>query len=160
MKNSVLFMDMLEANMNANKHLWVLGHKVTYVETIGEYSLLEVSATPNVPGPPPHYHKDAPELFHIISGQLDILHDGIWHTLDKGESLIIPTNGVHTFRNNTSEESRFITTWSPRGFEGFFLEFGVPADEKDAFNKSVSNELIQRVTAECGKDGMILVESA
>ena len=145
--------------MNKNKNLWVLGHKVTYVETIGNYSLLEVTVTPNVPGPPPHYHNDAPELFHIINGKLDVLHEGIWRTMEKGESLIIPKHSVHTFKNSTPEESRFITTWSPRGFEGFFLEFGVPVDEEDAFNKSVSDEMIQRVVAGCSKYGMIVTES-
>jgi len=152
-------MDILDNIMNNNKYLWVLGHKVTYIETIGDYSLLEVSVTPNVPGPPPHYHNDAPELFHLINGQLDVWKDGKWHTMEAGESLIIPKNDIHTFRNNTPEESRFITTWSPRGFEGFFIEFGIPVDEEDAFNKSTSPEMIQRVVSGCGKYGMILAES-
>lgn len=145
--------------MKTNKDLWVLGHKVTYVETIGDYSLLEVSVTPQVPGPPPHYHNDAPELFHIISGTLDVWKDGNWLTLEKGESVMIPVNEIHTFRNNTPEESRFITTWSPRGFEGFFLEFGIPVDDADAFEKSTSAGMIERVVAGCGKYGMILAES-
>ena len=144
--------------MNTPKHLWVLGHRVTVVETIGDYSLLEVSATANVPGPPPHYHNDTSELFHIISGKLDIYLDGHWRTLQKGESLIVPKNGVHTFKNNTPEESRFITTWSPRGFEGFFIEFGVPFDSENAFEQSVSEATIERVQKGCAKYGMIVVE--
>jgi len=62
--------------MSTNKMLWVLGHKVTYVETVGDCSLLEVSVTPKIPGPPPHYHIDAPDLFHIIEGELDVMLDG------------------------------------------------------------------------------------
>lgn len=145
--------------MNTNKNLWVLGHKVTYVETIGDYSLLEVSATPNVPGPPPHYHEDAAELFYIISGKLDVMHNGKWHSMEKGQSIIIPEKGIHTFKNNTSEAAVFITTWSPRGFEAFFLEFGIPIDDEDAFNKSISDEMIQRVVAGCGKHGMIVANT-
>lgn len=146
--------------MNNNKTLWVLGHKVTYVETIGDYALLEVSITPGVPGPPPHYHVDAPELFHLIDGHMDVMLDGTWHSLNKGESIMVPTKSVHSFRSTWAQESRFITTWSPRGFEGFFLEFGVPFDREGAFEKSVSDEMIQRVAAGCSKYGMIIVEDA
>ena len=146
--------------MNNNKTLWVLGHKVTYVETIGNYSLLEVSITPGIPGPPPHYHVDAPELFHLIDGQMDVMLEGTWHSLTKGESIMIPKNSVHSFRNSLDQESRFITTWSPRGFEGFFLEFGIPVDEDGAFERSVSDEMIQGVLTGCGKYGMIVVEDA
>ncbi|WP_372678658.1 cupin domain-containing protein [Desulfosarcina sp.] len=142
--------------MNTTKQLWVLGHRVTIVETIGDYSLLEVSATANVPGPPPHYHNDACELFHIISGTLDIYLDGRWQTLQKGESLIVPKNCVHTFKNNTQKESRFITTWSPRGFEGFFLDFGVPLEDENAFEQSISEATIERVQNGCAQYGMIL----
>ncbi len=144
--------------MNNNRVLWVLGHKVTYVETIGDYSLLEVSVTPGIPGPPPHYHVDAPELFHLIDGQMDILLDGTWHSLTKGENIMIPQNRVHSFRGSGDNENRFITTWSPRGFEGFFLEFGVPISEENGFEKSVSDEMIQKVVTGCSRYGMIVVE--
>ena len=146
--------------MNNNKELWVLGHRVTYIETIGDYSLLEVSITPGVPGPPPHYHVDAPELFHLIDGQMDVMLDGTWHSLTKGESIMVPKESVHSFRNSVDTESRFVTTWSPRGFEGFFLEFGIPAEQEDGFEKSVSDEMIKKVVTGCAKYGMIIVEDA
>lgn len=146
--------------MNNNKVLWVLGHKVTYIETIGDYALLEVSVTPGIPGPPPHYHVDAPELFHLIEGQMEVMVDGTWHGLTTGESIMVPQNSVHSFRNIGEKESRFITTWSPRGFEGFFLEFGIPVDEKDAFARSVSDAMIQKVVSGCAKYGMIIVDDA
>ena len=145
--------------MAASNALWVLGHKVTHVETIGDYSLAEVSVTPGVPGPPFHYHIDATKLFHVIEGTLDVRHEGEWHTLKQGESLIVPKDAVHTFRNVTQNPSRFMTTWSPKGFEGFFLEFGVPVGYTDAFNKSISEEMVHRVKEGCGKYGMIVVES-
>ena len=145
--------------MGNNKTLWVLGHKVTYVETIGDYSLMEVSLTSGIPGPPPHYHVDAPELFHLIDGEMDVMLNGTWHSLTKGESIMIPKNSVHSFRGTGDGDSRFITTWSPRGFEGFFLEFGVPITEENAFEKSVSDEMIKKVVTGCGKYGMIVVEN-
>ena len=73
---------------------------------------------------------------------------------------MIPVEGVHTFRSPLEGECRFVTTWSPRGFEGFFLEFGVAVEEADAFERSVSEEMIQRVVTGCSKYGMIIVEGA
>ena len=143
--------------MGANKTLWVLGHKVTYIETIGDYSLLEVTVTPDIPGPPPHYHIDAPELFHLVDGEIDVMVDGTWHSLSKGESIMVPQKSVHSFRHTGEGLCRFITTWSPRGFEGFFLEFGVPISEENSFERSVSDEMIQNVVAGCEKYGMIVV---
>ena len=141
-----------------NKKLWVLGHKVTFIETKGDYSMLEVSATPNVPGPPPHYHKDAPELFYITSGELDVMEEGKWHTLKQGESLIVSERNIHTFKNNTANKSTFITTWSPKGFEGFFLEFGIPIENENAFNESISDQMIKRAIEGCSRYGMVVVD--
>jgi mannose-6-phosphate isomerase-like protein (cupin superfamily) len=144
--------------MSENIQLWVLGHAVTYIETIGNYSLLEVSVTPGIPGPPPHYHLDAPELFHVIEGRIEVFYNGEWKKVDQGESLMIPVNAIHTFRNPDPQPARFVTTWAPRGFEGFFLEFGIPFDVENSFEISISDEMIARVTAECEKYGMIIVK--
>ncbi|MFO7576136.1 MAG: cupin domain-containing protein [Pelovirga sp.] len=142
--------------MHTNSQLWVLGHKVTYVETVGDYALLEVSATPQIPGPPPHFHQDSAELFHVVCGQLEVMCEGTWRTLQTGESFTVQQGAAHTFKNATNQETRFVTTWSPRGFEGFFLEFGVPVDEEQAFARSVCPEMIERATAGCEKYGMII----
>ena len=146
--------------MQSNRQFWVLGHKVTSIETVGNYALLEVAAIPGIPGPPPHFHKDAPELFHIVSGSLEVLCNSVWRRLESGESFLVPRGEIHTFRNNLSEEARFMTTWSPRGFEGFFFEFGVPVGEDNAFERSLAPELLQRAVSGCGKYGMVLAGSS
>jgi hypothetical protein len=63
---------------------------------------------------------------------------------------------VHTFKNNTAEASRFITRWSPRGFEGFFIEFGVPVDHDNAPERPISEATIERVQKGCARYGMIV----
>lgn len=145
--------------MNKNTKLWVLGHKVTYIETLGDYSLLEVTATPGLPGPPPHYHADATELFYIIDGQLAVYCVDKWHTMQAGESLIVPKSTVHTFKNSSTSECRFMTTWAPKGFERFFLDFGVRMEQKNAFEESISEETIKQVMVESGKYRMVMVEA-
>lgn len=74
--------------------------------------------------------------------------------------LCYTVNGFVKAKDNMeSDESRFITTWSPRGFEGFCLEFEVPITGEGVFEKSVSDELVKEVVSDCGKYGMILVEN-
>ena len=43
--------------MNTNNLLWVLGHKIRLLDTDESYGMIEVTSPPQVPGPPPHFHK-------------------------------------------------------------------------------------------------------
>jgi hypothetical protein len=52
--------------------------------------------------------------------------------------------------------SRFITIFSPGGFEGFFREMGISADSSDAHASSVKQEPIQKVIVDAGLYGMDL----
>ena len=58
---------------NDTKTWWVLGHRITPIETIGDYGMIAVVSLPGVPGPPPHYHEDASEMFYISQGKLDVM---------------------------------------------------------------------------------------
>ncbi len=141
--------------MNA-KTSWVLGHRVSPVETGADFGLLSIVSPPLAEGPPPHYHNDAVELFLILEGRMDVMCDGQWRSLGAGESLVIPRGAVHTFRNPADTEVKWITTFAPRGFERFFQDFGVPAERERARESSLSDEMIQRVVADSASYGMIL----
>ena len=136
--------------------LWVLGHLVNPVTTEGDYGLLSIKSEPKVPGPPPHYHNDASELFYIINGQMDVMLDGSWRTLHAGESFTVPKGGIHTFVNNGEKTVDWITAFSPSGFEKFFTDFGIAANKENAFEQSVSDEVIKKVVDECAGYGMII----
>jgi mannose-6-phosphate isomerase-like protein (cupin superfamily) len=138
---------------------WVLGHHITPVETLGNYALLQGVTPAGIPGPPPHYHEDATELFLVTAGRLEVMVDGHWRTLAVGDSTCVPVRAVHTFRNPDAVEARWVTALSPRGFEGFFRDFGVPVEENGSFEASVSEASIARVIAECSRYGMILVDA-
>lgn len=139
-----------------NNKLWVLGHQVQPVETIGDYGFLAIKSDPKVPGPPPHYHTDAAELFYIIDGQMDVMTDGNWQTVYAGQSFTVPQGQIHTFINNGDKPVTWITAFSPRGFERFFLDFGVPVDQPGSFEKSFAPEVIEKVTLEAMNYGMII----
>jgi len=137
--------------------LYVLGQHVTPIDT-GEsnFGMLVVVTPAGANGPPPHYHEDATELFLGLEGSLEVACDGRWIAVGPGESFIVPKGAVHTFRNATGVEAKWLTTFSPRGFERFFTTFGVPAINEGSLAASVAPELIGRVLAECGQYGMIL----
>jgi len=139
-----------------SNQLWVLGHLITPVQTVGDYGLLAATSQPKVPGPPPHYHEDTTELFYVIEGVLDVMCNGNWQKLGAGHSFTVPRGAVHTFINNSDMDCKWITAFSPRGFEKFFTDFGIPDDQEDAFALSVSEERIQKAIAHCADYGMII----
>jgi mannose-6-phosphate isomerase-like protein (cupin superfamily) len=143
-----------------SKAKWVLGHRVTPIETLGDFGMLHIVTGSGVPGPPPHHHEDASEFFYILDGALEVMQNGQWARIGAGESANVPRGVVHTFRNPLETPCEWLTAFSPRGFERFFQEFGVPVGQSDALEVSTSDAMIGRVIAECAEYGMILDPSA
>lgn len=84
---------------------------------------------------------------------------GGWRTLRAGEYLELPPSTPHTFINRTAQDVVWLTGWRPGGFERFFADFGVAADQPAARERSVSAELVRRVHAQCREYGMVVVET-
>ncbi|HMO51378.1 MAG TPA: cupin domain-containing protein [Kiritimatiellia bacterium] len=137
---------------------WVLGHRAALVETQDRYGMVYIRTPPHTPGPPPHYHEDATELFLVIRGELNVVCDGHVVTLGPGQSYVAPKGSVHTFANNGDTEAEWVTSYAPDGFQTFFADFGIDATESGARERSVAPDLLRRVGAECGNYGMILAE--
>jgi quercetin dioxygenase-like cupin family protein len=135
---------------------WVLGHKVRRWQTDESYGLIEVTSLPRVPGPPPHYHQHEHEFFLILKGALDVMSAGAWRTARAGDFVELPPGTVHSFTNNTDQDTVWITGWRPKGFEQFFAEFGIPIDREGARELSVSDEVVRRVVAGCERFGMYI----
>ncbi len=76
-------------------------------------------------GPPPHRH-DFEETFSLLEGELDLVFRGAKHKLKAGETINIPANAPHQFRNSSNQPARMICVCSPAGQEQFFSELGVP----------------------------------
>lgn len=146
----------VRVDTNETKSLWVIGHRVTLIPVGGRIAVIEVVTQAGVPGPPPHHHEDADECFYVISGRLGVMLEDEWTQLGPGEYVNVPRGTVHTFRNEGPDEARVITGFEPHGFEEFFLEYGVDADEPGALEASVSEATIARVVEGCAQFGMIL----
>lgn len=83
--------------------------------------------------------------------------DGEWTTLGAGEHIEVPRGVVHTFRNEGEDEVETITIFDVPGFENWFAEFGYDMAEPDSYERSVSQETIQRVLEGSSCPHMIIV---
>jgi uncharacterized cupin superfamily protein len=76
-------------------------------------------------GPPPHRH-DFEETFILLEGELQATFRGEKIIVKAGDTITIPANAPHQFKNIASQPVRLICICSPAGQEKFFLEVGVP----------------------------------
>jgi quercetin dioxygenase-like cupin family protein len=115
------------------KTLWVLGDLYRFVvtgeDTGGAYALVETTATPGLPGPPPHVHHNEDESFYVLEGEVELTVEGHTSKAGPGSFVRIPKGTLHTFKNAGTEPARFLVLLTPAGFEGFFEEVGEPATD-------------------------------
>jgi quercetin dioxygenase-like cupin family protein len=142
--------------MGSECAVWLMGHKIRPIETDESYGMVEIVSPPHVPGPPPHYHKHEREFFLILKGTLDVMANGAWRQCPAGSFTELAPDTAHTFVNNGEEDVVWITGWRPKGFQRFFLDFGIPAEEPDARRRSSEEALMQRVVPRIESYGMYI----
>jgi mannose-6-phosphate isomerase-like protein (cupin superfamily) len=86
--------------------------------------------TPPGGGPPPHYHLNEDETFHVLEGRVAFFLDGEWREVGPGGAAFMPCGVVHTFKNVGDQSSRMLISTRPSGVEKFFArcaeEFAKP----------------------------------
>jgi quercetin dioxygenase-like cupin family protein len=109
-------------------HIGVVGDTYTILlsgkDTAGRFCLIDMYIPPSG-GPPPHRH-DFEETFTVLEGELEATFRGAKLTVRAGETIHIPANAPHQFRNTSSQPVRMLCICSPSGQEDFFREVGVP----------------------------------
>lgn len=112
---------------NQPLHLGVVGDTYTILltgaDTAGRFCLIDMHIPPGG-GPPPHRH-DFEETFTVLEGELETTCRGDKVLVRAGETVNIPANAPHQFRNSSSQPVRMLCICSPAGQEEFFLEIGV-----------------------------------
>jgi quercetin dioxygenase-like cupin family protein len=114
--------------------LHAFGEEITILldgERTGGKLTMWTEITPPGGGPPPHYHLNEDETFHILEGRVAFLMNGKWHEVGPGGAAYMSRGVVHTFKNVGDQPSRMLITANPSGFEKFFAhcaeEFAKPA---------------------------------
>jgi quercetin dioxygenase-like cupin family protein len=107
-------------------HVAVVGDTYTILvagkDTAGRYTLIDMYVPPGG-GPPPHRH-DFEEMFTVLDGEVEVTFRGEAMVARTGETVNIPANAPHSFRNASDSPVRLLCVCSPSGQEEFFLEIG------------------------------------
>src|ERR1700720_3516345 len=116
------------------RHIGLAGDTYTILltgdDTAGRYCLIDMFVPPGG-GPPPHRH-DFEEMFTVLEGAIEVTFRGTTSTARTGETINIPANAPHMFRNASLQPARLLCMCSPPGQERFFLEVGDPVTSRTA----------------------------
>lgn len=109
-------------------HLGISGDTYTILlsgdDTAGRYCLIDMHVPPGG-GPPPHRH-DFEESFTVLEGEIEATFRGVRSVVQAGETINIPANAPHMFRNSSTQLARLLCVCAPAGQDAFFREIGIP----------------------------------
>jgi quercetin dioxygenase-like cupin family protein len=108
--------------------LHAFGEEVTILldgERTGGALTMWTEITPAGGGPPPHYHLNENETFHVLEGRVAFLVNGEWHEVGPGGVAFMPRDIVHTFKNVGDQPCRMLLMTTPSGIEKFFARCAI-----------------------------------
>ena len=121
-------------------HLAVAGGTYTVLltgaDTGGRYTLIDMYVPPGG-GPPPHRH-DFEEMFTVLEGAIELTFRGAMVDVRAGETVNVPANAPHAFRNAGAGPARLLCMCTPPGQEHFFAAVGDPVANRTAPGPALS----------------------
>jgi quercetin dioxygenase-like cupin family protein len=109
-------------------HLGLVGDTYTILlsgeDTAGKYTLIDMHVPPGG-GPPPHRH-DFEEMFTVLDGEVELTFRDESLVAKAGETVNVPANAPHSFRNASGSAARLLCLCAPAGQEEFFQAVGTP----------------------------------
>jgi quercetin dioxygenase-like cupin family protein len=112
------------------RHLAIAGGIYTIVlsgaETGGRYCVVEMRVPPGG-GPPPHRH-DFEEMFRVLDGEVEFTFRGEKAIARAGETIKVPANAPHSFRNTSDRPARLLCICAPAGQDELFMAIGDPVE--------------------------------
>jgi quercetin dioxygenase-like cupin family protein len=116
------------------QHIGLVGDTYTMLlsgkDTAGRFCLIDMHVPPGG-GPPPHRH-DFEESFIVLEGKIEATFRGAKFLVTAGETIDIPANAPHQFRNASAKPARLLCICSPAGQEEFFAQVGIPVATRTA----------------------------
>lgn len=131
---------------------------VTGEDTNGDYAVAHVVEPPKL-GPPLHIHENEDETFYILKGQFTFFVGDDVIEANPGDYVFAPRGIPHRFLSG-SEQSEFIVTASPAGFDQFIKELGTPVSKNAPLPevKPPSLEELQQLVKVAGNFNMTFPE--
>src|SRR5215472_1738661 len=90
--------------------------------TRGTLGVAEFVVPPHAPTPPPHVHHAHEEGFYVLEGELEFLAGTETVRASAGTFVMVPIGALHTFSNPTDKPARFLNTFTPPHYIGYFEE--------------------------------------
>jgi quercetin dioxygenase-like cupin family protein len=113
---------------NSLPHIGIVGDTYTILlsgkDTAEKFCLIDMFIPPGG-GPGPHRH-DFEESFIVLDGEIELTFRGVKSVAQSGETINVPANAPHQFRNSSARPVRLLCLCSPAGQEEFFASVGVP----------------------------------
>jgi mannose-6-phosphate isomerase-like protein (cupin superfamily) len=117
----------------------VIGDKLQFLVTAedskGELLKVKLWNKIGAQGPPEHMHPKQIETFEVISGTAGIKLNGREHILTAGQTITVPMNAPHKFRNAGEDELIMIAELKPALRTEYFLESVYSLAKKGKVNK-------------------------
>ena len=99
--------------------LWV---KEDGTHTRGMLAVAEFTIPPHAPSPPRHVHRAHEEGFYILEGEIEFVIGEETVRARVGGWIFAPQGVPHSFRNPGEEPARFLNTFTPDRYIGYFDE--------------------------------------
>ena len=61
---------------------------------------------------PPHFHPNCDEVLHVVRGHIEHRVDDEYVEMSAGDTISIPTGGIHNARNIGDDEAELMITFS------------------------------------------------
>lgn len=123
------------------QHIHILASSA---ETGGGCAFFE-DTSPPYGGPPLHIHHREDETFRVLEGRFEFRCGERTFIGEEGDTIFLPRNIPHAFKNLRDRPSRMLIALTPGGFEGFFEE----VDRLTAAG-ALTAEALERVGAQFG----------
>ena len=118
------------------------------MHTRGTLGIAEFEVAPHAPTPPPHIHHAHEEGFYILEGELEFLAGMQTVRAGQGTFVMVPIGAVHTFSNPTDKPARFLNTFTPPLYIGYFEEMSKLIQADVALDPKQLAELMARYDTE------------
>ena len=128
---------------NAGKRVWMTGIMVTIKAdshmTGGAYAVFEDLVLPGQ-GMRLHVHSREHETIYVLEGELQVVLGDQTYSARAGDFAHMARGIPHRFQNVSDKPVRMVLSYSPAGFEQFFLDVGKPVLDPDAPPPAVTPE--------------------
>ncbi len=117
-------------------------------QTRGTLGIAEFEFPPHAPSPPPHVHHAHEEGFYVLEGELEFLVGTERIRASQGTFVMVPIGVAHSFGNPTERPARFLNTFTPPRYIGYFEEMSKLFQASGPPNASQAAELMARYDTE------------